>query len=57
MKLVTLRLPEAYIEALDRLVSERLYPSRAEAIRVAIRDMLNAEVWGKGKLTKARQRA
>lgn len=45
MKLITLYIPEPYIEALDQLVHERYYPNRAEAIRVAIRDLLSVEVW------------
>jgi Arc/MetJ-type ribon-helix-helix transcriptional regulator len=45
MKLITLYLPETYIKALDQLVDERFYPNRAEAIRVAIRDLISAEVW------------
>jgi len=45
MKLITLYLPETYLKALDQLVTERFYPNRAEAIRVAIRDLINAEVW------------
>ena len=45
MKLITLYLPEPYIKALDKLVNERFYPNRAEAIRVAIRDLLNVEAW------------
>jgi len=44
MKLITLYLPEPYIKALDQLVNERFYPNRAEAIRVAIRDLINDEV-------------
>jgi len=48
VKLITLYLPETYIKALDQLVDERFYPNRAEAIRVAIRDLINAEVWGRG---------
>jgi Arc/MetJ-type ribon-helix-helix transcriptional regulator len=47
MKLITLHLPEPYIMALDRLVKEKYYPNRAEAIRVAVRDLLNVEAWGK----------
>jgi Arc/MetJ-type ribon-helix-helix transcriptional regulator len=43
MKAVSLLLPEAYVEALDRLVRRKLYPSRNEAIRFAIRDFLHAE--------------
>jgi Arc/MetJ-type ribon-helix-helix transcriptional regulator len=44
MKLITLYLPEPYIKALDQLVTERFYPNRAEAIRVAIRDLIIEEV-------------
>ena len=49
MRLITLYLPEPYIKALDSLVDDRYYPNRAEAIRVAVRDMLNVEVWRKTK--------
>ncbi|MCW4055638.1 MAG: ribbon-helix-helix domain-containing protein [Candidatus Bathyarchaeota archaeon] len=49
MKLITLHLPEPYIQALDRLVVEQFYPNRAEAIRVAIRDMLSSEFWGRNQ--------
>lgn len=44
MKMITLYLPEPYLEALDQLVNEKFYPNRAEAIRVAIRDLINNEV-------------
>jgi Arc/MetJ-type ribon-helix-helix transcriptional regulator len=44
MKLITLYLPEPYLKMLDQLVIEQFYPNRAEAIRVAIRDLLNNEV-------------
>jgi Arc/MetJ-type ribon-helix-helix transcriptional regulator len=45
MRLITLYLPETYLKALDQLVTEKFYPNRAEAIRVAIRDMISEEVW------------
>ena len=45
--MITLYLPEPYIKALDSLVDNRYYPNRAEAIRVAVRDLLNTEVWRK----------
>ncbi|MFQ5759116.1 MAG: ribbon-helix-helix domain-containing protein [Candidatus Bathyarchaeia archaeon] len=48
-RLITLHLPEPYIKALDKLVNEKFYPNRAEAIRVAVRDLLNVEAWGRGK--------
>jgi len=47
MRLITLYLPEPYIRALDRLVNDKYYPNRAEAIRVAVRDLLNVEAWGR----------
>jgi Arc/MetJ-type ribon-helix-helix transcriptional regulator len=50
MKLITLYLPETYLKALDQLVTEKFYPNRAEAIRVAIRDMISEEVWRRQKV-------
>jgi len=47
LRLITLYLPEPYIKALDSLVDDRYYPNRAEAIRVAVRDLLSTEVWRK----------
>lgn len=47
MRLISLYLPKAYIRALDRLVREKMYPNRAEAIRVAVRDLLSVEAWGR----------
>ena len=44
MKLITLNLPEQYLEGLDELVRRGVYPHRAEAIRLAIRDLLEAEL-------------
>jgi Arc/MetJ-type ribon-helix-helix transcriptional regulator len=46
MKLITCHLPEAYIEGLDRLISQDSYPNRSEAIRVAVRDLLKSELGG-----------
>ena len=40
MKLITLYLPEPYIKSLDELVEERFFPNRAEALRMATRDLL-----------------
>ncbi len=48
MKLITLHLPEPYILELDKLVNEeKIYPNRAEAIRIAVRDLLTVEAWGR----------
>ena len=43
MKVVTVHLPEPYIEAIDELVRKKLYPNRAEAIRMLVRDGLRQE--------------
>jgi len=40
MKPISLLVPEAYLEALDQLVTRKMYPNRAEAIRLAIRDLI-----------------
>jgi Arc/MetJ-type ribon-helix-helix transcriptional regulator len=47
LKLITIHLPETYIKDLDELVDTNYYPNRAEAIRLAVRDMLVAELWEK----------
>jgi Arc/MetJ-type ribon-helix-helix transcriptional regulator len=43
MKVVTVHLPEAYLEAIDELVRKKLYPNRAEVIRMAVRDLIRRE--------------
>jgi len=52
MKMITLHLPELYIQALDDLVKEGYYPNRSEAIRTAVRDMLSIEAWGSRRSLK-----
>ena len=47
MRMITLHLPEPYIQALDQLVDGKYYPNRAEAIRTAVRDLLSVEAWGR----------
>lgn len=44
MQIVTVNLPSVYIDAIAKLTSEGLYPSRSEAIRVALRDFLKTEL-------------
>ena len=45
LRILTVHLPDAYIEGLNKLVELKLYPNRSEAIRVAIRDLLRKELW------------
>ena len=54
MKLVTVHLPESLIEGLDELVRQRYYPSRSEAIRIAVRDLLKKDLWRMRISRKAR---
>ena len=45
MKIVTINVPETYIDAIKKLVGrDGLYPSRSELIRVAVRDFLLKEL-------------
>lgn len=45
MKIVTVNVPESYIDAIGKLIGENgLYPSRSELIRVAVREFLLKEL-------------
>lgn len=45
MKIVTVNVPESYIDAINKLIGENgLYPSRSELIRVAVREFLIKEL-------------
>ena len=46
MKLITVHIPEAYLDAINQLIAADAYPNRSEAIRVAIRDLLKNELGG-----------
>lgn len=43
MKVITVNLPEGHLKLLDQLVEEKKFPSRAEAIRNAVRLLLQEE--------------
>lgn len=45
LRLITVKMSDIYVSGLDRLVELGMYPSRSEAIRVAIRDLLRRELW------------
>ena len=45
MKLITVLLPEAYLEGLDELVRANMYTSRSSAIRSSIKEKLTKELW------------
>ncbi|MEX2704471.1 MAG: ribbon-helix-helix domain-containing protein [Candidatus Freyrarchaeum guaymaensis] len=56
MKLVSIKLPTAYIDGLNQLVERGIYPSRSEAIRVAVRDMLKKELWSRERVTEGKRK-
>jgi len=45
MRIVTVKMPESYIEAIDELVRLGRYSSRSEVIRAAVRELLKRELW------------
>jgi len=44
MQVITVNISTTYLEAVDNLVARGVYPSRSEAIRVALRDFLQTEL-------------
>ena len=51
MRVVTICMPESYVEGVDKLIKQGMYPNRSEVIRIAIRDLLVDELWGDRKPT------
>ncbi|AAK40751.1 ribbon-helix-helix protein, CopG family [Saccharolobus solfataricus] len=45
MKIITVKLPEQFLEAIDELVNTGRYGSRSEVIRAAIGDFIRKELW------------
>ena len=53
MKIVTVNVPESYIDAINKLIGQNgLYPSRSELIRVAVREFLIKELKMAKKIVK-----
>jgi len=56
MKIVTVNIPESYLDSIEKLVGESgLYPSRSELIRVAVRDFLLRELKMANNMAKYRE--
>ena len=45
VRIVTVKLPVSIIEALDELVRTGKYANRSDAIRAAVRDLIEKELW------------
>ena len=43
MKVITINVPTKYIRVIQKLLDAGLYPSRSEAVRVAIRDFISKD--------------
>lgn len=46
VRIITVHLPQDYIDALDQLISEKKYRCRGDTVRTAIRDFLIQEFRG-----------
>ena len=49
-------IPESYIESLDILVADEIFPNRSEAIRSAIRDLIRNEILLKDAIAKRKNK-
>ena len=49
-------IPESYIESLDILVADEIFPNRSEAIRSAIRDLIRNEILLKNAIVKRKNK-
>jgi len=56
MKIVTVNIPETYLESIKRLIGgDGLYPSRSELIRCAVRDFLIKELKRANEIIKYKE--
>ncbi|SFS48293.1 ribbon-helix-helix domain-containing protein [Halostagnicola kamekurae] len=54
MERVTLRIPEQQIDEVEQLVDSGEFPNRSEAIRSAVREMINEQQNGRRDQTSKR---
>lgn len=45
MRLITVKMPEIYLEGIDELIKIGKYRNRSEVIRMAVRELLRRELW------------
>jgi len=45
LKIITVKMPDIYLEGIDELVRIGKYRNRSEVIRVAVRELLRKELW------------
>lgn len=56
MKMLTVFIPEKYLEYLDLMVLDDSFPNRSEAIRIAIRDLIRNEMILKNIIDKKKEK-
>jgi len=56
VRVVTVKLPESYLEIIDRLVNLGRYASRGEFIRTAVRKLIDEELAKEGMWRELRKR-
>ncbi len=44
MRIISVQVPQSYVNAMDQLVRRGLYPNRSEVIRAALREFLKKEM-------------
>lgn len=47
LRLITVKMPNTYVEGLCELVSIGKYTTVSEAVRIAVRNLLREELWGR----------
>ncbi len=45
LRIITVKMPDIYLEGIDELVRIGKYRNRSEVIRVAVRELLRKELW------------
>lgn len=45
IKVIKVLVPEAYLDGIDELIKAKMYYSRADLVRNALRDLLKEELW------------
>ena len=50
MRVVSVKMPDALVEAMDELVRRKVYPSRSAVLRTAVRDLLKKELWREARV-------
>lgn len=45
MRIITVKLPEQFLEAIDELINTGRYSSRSEVIRAALNEFIRKELW------------